>query len=237
MTGPVVAGHQPNFFPWFGYFEKMLLADVFVFSDDVQYTKQNYVNRVEIPVGLESKPHYWTLEVLKGSDQRIADKLYLKDGKTFTKLLRTVQINLGGLPFFKDIAAILVDFEEAFWRFKTVADLNIHMNTVIARRLGIETPTRRGTELGLDRWHATERLIKRLEALGADTYLSGGGASAYMDEGMFASRGFTLSIVSYRLGPELFGDKLKYSVLAGIGFLGCQQIATRIAEFRASQSA
>ena len=43
-----VAIHQPNYFPWIGYFYKMSLADVFVVLDDSQYSKNGYQNRVKI---------------------------------------------------------------------------------------------------------------------------------------------------------------------------------------------
>ena len=33
----IVAIHQPNFFPWLGFFDKIRRADVFVFLDDVSY--------------------------------------------------------------------------------------------------------------------------------------------------------------------------------------------------------
>lgn len=232
MTGPVVAGHQPNFFPWFGYFEKMLLADVFVFSDDVQYTKQNYVNRVEIPVGKEMVAHHLTLQVMKGNDQRIADKYYLKDARALAKLIRTIELNLGGLPYFADVANILAEFETAFWRFDKVGDLNIYMNTAIASRMGIQTPVRRGTELGLDCWQATERLIRRQLLLESSVYLSGAGASGYTDTAAFAQSGITLRTIAYRLGLELFGSNVKYSVLFGIGMRGCGDISNRANSFK-----
>ena len=35
----ICAIHQPNFFPWLGYFDKTVRADIFVLLDDVQYQK------------------------------------------------------------------------------------------------------------------------------------------------------------------------------------------------------
>ena len=42
------------------------------------------------------------------------------------------------------------EFEDAFLRYDTVADFNIHMNQYLATLFGIHTAVRRGTELGLE---------------------------------------------------------------------------------------
>jgi hypothetical protein len=41
----IVAIHQPNFFPWLGYFHKIALANTFVYLDNVQYIKQSPASR------------------------------------------------------------------------------------------------------------------------------------------------------------------------------------------------
>ena len=35
----LVAIHQPNFFPWLGYFDKIRRADIFIFLDAVAYPR------------------------------------------------------------------------------------------------------------------------------------------------------------------------------------------------------
>ena len=56
----VCAIHQPNFFPWLGYFEKIKRADVFVFLDHVHYPKSgnsmgSWTNRVKINISAHAK--------------------------------------------------------------------------------------------------------------------------------------------------------------------------------------
>ena len=43
----IVAIHQPNYLPWLGYFHKIAAADIFVFLDDVPFSKGSYINRVK----------------------------------------------------------------------------------------------------------------------------------------------------------------------------------------------
>jgi len=39
---------QPMLFPWVGLFEQICLADVFIFYDDVQFSKGSFTNRVQL---------------------------------------------------------------------------------------------------------------------------------------------------------------------------------------------
>lgn len=226
----IVAGHQPNFFPWFGYFEKMLKADVFVFSDDVRYPSRNFVNRVAIPIG--GSVHQWALPVRRGGDERIVEKHYVKDEKTLAGVLKTARYNLGGLPHGADIEHFLDVFAEAYRRYETLADLNIATIEAIARALSINTPTVRGTELGLERFRATERLLKRLELLDADAYLSGQGAHDYTDVELFAASGRRLIWIDYALGPKLLGSDLPYSVLVSIARHGLARLSDAVQAYR-----
>lgn len=218
IAGLVLGGHQPNFFPWFGYFEKMAKVDAFVFSDDVQYTKQSYINRVEILLGKKSA--YLTLPVKRGNDQRIADKYYTRDVATLRKITKTLEINFSGLPYFSDIRHIISEFELAYFRFETVADLNIHMIGHIADLLGILTPTYRGTLLRLDDFRSNERLIKRCRLLGANVYLCGQGADDYQDEKLFKQEDIELRRINYNVGLTLLGEAMKYSILFSIAKFG-----------------
>jgi len=220
--GPLVAGHQPNFLPWFGYFEKMLKCDLFVYSDDVQFPKQCYTNRVEIPVGQQAT--FLTLPVKKGDDARVADKRYVKDTATLARLPKTLRINLGGLPHFADVERVIDEFESACVQHDTVADLNIHVNQYLAALFGIHTAVRRGTELGLEAFHRNERLIKRCRLLESRDYLCGHGADGYQDEVMLEGAGIRLHRIDYGIGRALFGDALRYSVLFGLGRIGLARI-------------
>lgn len=227
--GPLVAGHQPNFLPWFGYFEKMLKCELFVYSDDVQFPKQCYTNRVEIPVGSSST--FLTLPVKKGDDARIADKRYVKDDTTVSRLVKTLRINFGGLPYFLDVEPVIEEFEHTYAQYTTLADLNIHMNQYLAALFGIGTAVRRGTELGLEAFHRNERLIERCRLMHSNDYLCGQGADGYQDEAMLECAGISLHRIEYSIGYALFGEELRYSVLYGLGRIGLSRIRDAVGKY------
>ena len=44
----IVSIHQPQFFPWFGYFDKIQQSDCFVILDTVQFKKNEFQNRNKV---------------------------------------------------------------------------------------------------------------------------------------------------------------------------------------------
>jgi hypothetical protein len=65
----IVGIHQPNFIPWLGYFYKILKSDIFIILDDVQYTKNSFINRNKIKTPNNSQ--WLTLPVKKQFGQLI----------------------------------------------------------------------------------------------------------------------------------------------------------------------
>lgn len=235
MSNLMIAGHQPNFFPWFGYFEKMAKCDLFVFSDDVQFPKQCYVNRVTLPIN--RVPAYLTLPVLKGGDEQIAIKRFQKDPAVLEKLLKTIRVNLGGLPHFGDLAGILDRFACAFRDETSIGALNIRVLKDIASALDIDTPVRIGVELGLQAWHRNERLIRRCHILGANRYLCGHGSDDYQDDAMMRAAGIEPVRISYDIGLRVLGEDLPHSILLAIARSGTARLAEALQGARATQGA
>ena len=52
-----IAVHQPEHFPYLGFFQKMKEVDIFVILDDVQYTKGNFQNRNQFKNNRRSKSY------------------------------------------------------------------------------------------------------------------------------------------------------------------------------------
>lgn len=70
-----IAIHQPNFVPWFPFFYKMAMSDVFVLLKHVQFEKNGYQNRFLYK-------DKWITKPVKSGLENILDKEYIgKEGK------------------------------------------------------------------------------------------------------------------------------------------------------------
>jgi RimJ/RimL family protein N-acetyltransferase len=177
----VVAIHQPNFFPWLGFFDKLRRADTFVLLDTVEFSKGSRTNRVEVLVGGE--PHWITAPVQRAGIGGPIKDVRFDDGRDWrTKIVRTLRQNYSGAEAVEQ----LVRHDDA-----RLAAYNEHTIRRLAETLGIATEIVRASDLGAEGL-ATERLVNLVRAVGGAAYLAGGGAGGYQEDALFAAAGIEL---------------------------------------------
>jgi hypothetical protein len=198
----ICAIHQPNFFPWLGYFEKIRRADLFVFLDGVAYPKSgnsmsSWVNRVRIAVNGEA---VWIrAPVIRESGEQIIRKVGLDDSTPWReKILRTLEINYRQAPRFEQCIALIGPLIRH--RCEMLADYNVNAVTSLAAALGLQRRFVRQSELDA-KGHATELLVNLVRGIGATTYLSGDGAEGYQKDDLFASNGIHLQRLNFTPRP------------------------------------
>ena len=194
MTTVVVS--QPMLFPWPGFFEQLMLADVYLFLDDVQFSKGSFTNRVQVRLGNESK--WMTIPLAsKGAFQRISE---LRDNgtdwrKSHRDLLRQA---LRGAPYLSD-ALSLVD---ACYAEQTICDVLIASVEKTAQYLRVGTGQRRqktsSMNIGGESWM---RVLELVRAIGGTRYLTGHGAANYLDHAAFEESGVAVEYMAYSLKP------------------------------------
>src|SRR6267142_6632374 len=141
-----VAVIQSNYVPWKGYFDIIHDADLFIFYDDVQYSKNSWRNRnrIKTPQGAA----WLAVPVRSRLGQKIRD-VELTDGRGAEKHWKTLQQLYSPAPHFERYRAFL----EATYlgsRWQRLSELNQHMTISIAREfLGITTEFRDSSEFAL----------------------------------------------------------------------------------------
>ena len=103
-----VAIHQPNFFPWLGYFDKIVRSDVFVFFDDVQFPKKggSWSNRVKMLIGGEAK---WVTASIERnySGLRNINEMNFQDDNWRVKMLKSLCNNYNKNSFYEETMEVV----------------------------------------------------------------------------------------------------------------------------------
>ncbi|OLC93709.1 MAG: hypothetical protein AUH86_16140 [Acidobacteria bacterium 13_1_40CM_4_58_4] len=194
--------HQPNFFPWLGYFDKIRRADVFIFLDDVAYPKSgsgmgSWTNRVKI--NIQGRAAWVGCPVRRTSGmQRILDVRIDDSSPWRTKLLKTLEANYKRSPNYDAAMAVIRPLIE--YPMDNLADFNINAITAIGKALGLTATFERQSDLKVEE-KATELLINLAKAVGADAYLCGSGAGGYQEDELFHQCGIELIYQNFRSEP------------------------------------
>lgn len=205
--GCLVAIHQPNFFPWLGYFDKIRRADVFVLLDAVDYPRSgsggmgSWSNRVRIAIQGEAR--WATCPVRRLPLGAPINAAEIDDGRPWRrKMIATLQASYGKAPHFGEAMALLQPLIEQ--HETNLAAFNIAAIKAIAEHLGLATRFQRQSELP-HAGKATELLISLVKAVGGDAYLAGGGAGGYQQDELFQEHGIRLvsqGFVPLPYGPD-----------------------------------
>lgn len=167
-----VAAHQPHYWPWMGYLDKMRACDVLVVMDTAQYVR-GYINRNRIMVG--GKKSWITVPVDAHGRPPIRD-VRVSGTRWISSHVKALASSYRG--FTRSPARAVYELKSGFlvdWCMKTM--------DVLRDFYGIRSRMVMESDLG-DMGLGTERFVNICEALGADTYLSGPSGRNYIDESM-----------------------------------------------------
>jgi hypothetical protein len=194
MTSLICAIHQPNFFPWLGYFDKLRRADVFVVLDAVDYPRAgsggmgSWVNRVKVMAGGE--PRWVGCPVRRASLGTPLDQIVIDDGQPWrVKLIKTLTANYAKADQFAEAMRFLEPL--ILNPDSNLAAFNIAAIEAMAKRLRLRGQLVRQSTLPRE-GHATRMLAGLTRAVGASAYLAGGGAAGYQEDEVFEEQGLTL---------------------------------------------
>jgi WbqC-like protein len=209
-VGKRVAIVQSNYIPWKGYFDLIAAVDEFVLYDEVQYTRRDWRNRnlIKTPAG----PLWLTIPVaVKGRYLAPIRDIEVSDPAWNVRHWRTLVANYARARGFRDTAPLL----EGLYLGCTEGSLsaiNRRFLEAIRDFLGIATPLRWSWEYpgaaaaapadgGRDAARS-DRLADICVGAGADVYVSGPAARAYLQPELLARRGIAVEFFDYSGHPE-----------------------------------
>jgi hypothetical protein len=197
-----LAGIQPGYLPWLGYFDQMRRVDVFVLADEMQFSSSGWAhrNRVRGPHGAA----WLTLPARPQRDQRICEVMLDPTVPWAPEHAQRLHHFYHKSPFAPDLLAQL--WSEVDARATRMIDASIPIIRFLAARFGITTPLVVSSERGLERAYEeqfsdrpgpTERIIAIMKALGATELLEGETGRGYLDVELCAHHGIRVEFQHY----------------------------------------
>jgi len=195
----ILTGHQPNYLPYPGFFEKILRADMFLLVDTVQFVKRGpfgwiHRNRIHAP-----NPRGWcwlTVPVLTHGryhqsilETRIDNRLPWR-----RKHWGTIQERYRHTEGFAEYGPVFAEIYRREW--ESLCQLNEALIREILLILDISTPLRRLSDLKSS-GRSTDLITGFCRELGADEYLSGTHGREYLNPGAFDREGIRLSFQDF----------------------------------------
>ena len=190
----IITIHQPNFFPWLGFFDKMQQADIFVLLDSVPYTKGGYQNRTQIkgPNGIK----WMTVPIIsKGLlGQSTGNVLMMPQLLWRKNHLLTLENFYRKTPFFDCVMHALYDLYAN--QTENLKEFAVPGIVWIKDSFQIGTRIVKSSDLNVS-GSGSELLLDIVKSLGGTSYLSGPSGRNYLDVKIFDDAGIKVDFHTF----------------------------------------
>lgn len=190
---------QPFYIPWKGYFDIISAVDEFILFEDVQFPRRFWVNRncIKTPKGVQ----WLTIPMqVKGLFNQTIKEAKVSSQDWNRKHWEVVRRNYAQAEHFRDYREL---FEQLYLGCdeEYICEIDRRFIMAICNILRINTDITLSSDYDLIPGK-TERLVHLCQQTGADEYISGPAAKAYIDENLFRQAKVDLRWVDYSGYPE-----------------------------------
>jgi len=202
----IITTCRPYFAPFPGFFYRVLLADILIILDDVQFPRgTTWITRNRFK---NDQGTWWmTIPVWKKGLglQKISDVRICREGRWARKHLTGLKQAYAKSPYFADHLPFLEKLLTT--GFDRLIDFNLTIIRHLLLNLGGDTEIRRLSELNIDAT-GNRLLIAICRYVDASAYLAPAAAAKYLDVRRFEKAGIELRTVKQRppVYPQLWGD-------------------------------
>ncbi len=191
-----IAIHQPNYFPWVGYFIKAHLSHSFVFHEDVDLNMRSYTRRCSIrkttATGLDSQ--FLSIPISSKTPIKIKDCVVNNEIPWRINHINIIKKEYQKSPYYNSLMPVIEQMITQTTSSKNLASINISILTTLFKLLSINPIFLTSSSLNLTKkGHYLNLAI--LESLKANKYYSGIGSKVYQKEEDFLKRGIALEYV------------------------------------------
>ena len=214
----VVSIHQPNYIPWLGFFNKILLSDTYVVFDDVQFPRgKDYANRNQIKTN--NGKMWLTIPVIGKSDLKPWNQIEINKNGWVNKHLSNIESFYKKTPYFNEYYPEIknIYLKDHNLLIDLTLDLIKHFLKILDKEVKIVLSSDIKTDLkGLD------KILYILKNLNATKYISGDGdgSKRYIDEKLFSDQGIELVWQNYKhpIYKQQFNEFIPYMSILDLLF-------------------
>lgn len=207
----IIAIIQPCFVPWLGYFEQIALADIFVYLDDVQYTKKDWRNNNQLksPNGMKNI----FVPVQNASRNILINQAIISYNQNWEQpLISKITEWYRKAPYFKEVIALINPIINN--KYGKLVELNYDLNKAICNYLDIQTPMFFSSDIPSAYYDKNNRIIEICKHFeGIDLLYDGKSAQNFIDMELFRNNGIEVVFQEYVQVPykQLWGPFIPYT--------------------------
>ncbi len=175
--------HQPNFFPWVGYFEKINYSDIFLFLDDSYVHKKNLdlLNRSSFIFG--DKKKFFSVPIKKNFLIKKISEVEIDNPTSWKiKFLNSLNENYKKKFFFDDVMFIIKDILN--FESNLITDFNVNAIKRLIKILKLEVKIEFSSNFN-SKSNSSQKILDLVKLNGCNEYISGLGGKNYLKQEEF----------------------------------------------------
>jgi|TARA_B100001093_G_C26787975_1_gene997584 hypothetical protein len=175
--------HQPNFFPWVGYFEKINYSDIFLFLDDSYVHKKNLdlLNRSSFIFG--DKKKFFSVPIKKNFLIKKISEVEIDNPSSWKiKFLNSLNENYKKKFFFDDVMFIIKDILN--FESNLITDFNVNAIKRLIKILKLEVKIEFSSNFN-SKSSSSKKILDLVKLNGCNEYISGFGGKNYLKQEEF----------------------------------------------------
>jgi hypothetical protein len=218
--------HKPYFFPWMGYFSKLLHAQVFIVQDNVLASNRVWINRSQI-IRPDGQPGYITLPIGEKGHIRISDIELSSEARQNAARLITMSVEhaYARSRHFAEWKTLKPDFLNIMSGCSRLIDIDIAIITALLSYLQIPFPEIHVTSELQSIGNAVDTIISNCRETSCDALILGRGNDDWTKAEIHRMRQAGIALFMhdfYGMHPEYYQTRRqRLGFCRGLSILDC----------------
>lgn len=169
---------QPTYLPWVGYFDLIKRSNVFVFLNDVQFSKQSW--QVKNKIYSQGKELLLTVPIKKTKLATTIDQIIIDQSKPWKKKhLKSIYYSYIKSEYFKEVYPIVEQL--LLQENNSLAEFNMEIIKTISSKLFGQKEFIDSRSIEINSKDKLDRIVQICKKVNAKQYLSPAGSMGYLE--------------------------------------------------------